>query len=246
MKKTSSKKTPVIIAASGGFQGYTIFNPNDFGGSSKPVVLSCANQLSLLHYLVKKVSSLFSNADELVETAVKIINEQWNTSKWPIGDCEYFVEVPDVHTSIVAFPATVKSLLDLLIQLLSTEKIVNAYPNGFHKNGADVGGAIINILQNNTVSSKKVQSQKTIELIKEHKRKWIDDIVSARDLLIHPTKGMSQVTFQLRIDGKNDELERAEIILPQFKGINLAEYFHDVLQELEKFSVEFLKIIRES
>ena len=86
--------------------------------------------------------------------------------------------------------------MDLLVQLLSSEKIVGGIVDGFHRVQDVYGGKVINSLANNALNGKKEAAAKISALITEHKRLWIDQVILARDQLIHPQKGMCQLMFQ--------------------------------------------------
>lgn len=193
----SSHKIPVILIDQASMPAFHIFNPNDWAGVSKAIVSSCVAQHGLLNYSVKKLHELFGNSDKLCSPKYHELKNQWKTSRWPTEKCEYLAEVPEVHLFVQVFLNSIKSLLDLIVQLISSENIVYTKIHGFHKKRKDPGGKLLHTLKNKA-NSKKI-SDSLFRLISEQKRKWIDDAVKARDLLVHPEKGLIQVMFQLAL-----------------------------------------------
>jgi len=66
---------------------------------------------------------------------------------------------------IEAFFSGVKSLLDLLVQFLSTETVVTAAIDGFHRANKVYGGKVLNALQNNAPNGRKAFAAKVEALL---------------------------------------------------------------------------------
>ena len=243
-KSFNTHKTPVILVNSASVAAFHIFNQNDWTGLSKAVVRSCAAQLGLLNYSVNKFRELFDISNKFCEPKFNELKKQWNTSKWPIEKIDYFAEIPEVHLFIQVFLNSIKTFLDLIVQLISTEKIVNKKIHGFHKKGKDPGGETLHILRNKQ-TNKKI-AEHILKLIAEHKRKWIDDAVNARDSLVHPEMGLIQVMFQLEITPRVSELELSELKKPSINNINFDQYAEETYRQLTDFSQSFIKILKGS
>ena len=246
MSENSSNtfKTPVVLLDPASGSAFHIFNTNEWNGLSRSVVSSCAAQLGLLNYSVNKLRELFDISNKLCEPKLNTLKNQWNISKYPIEKMEYFAEIPEVHLFIQVFLNSVKTFLDLIVQLISTEKIVNKKIHGFHKKGKDPGGETLHILRNKQTN--KTVAEHILKLIVEHKRKWIDDAVNARDSLVHPEKGLIQVMFQLEIAPSGSEIELCKLKKPSINNINFDQYAAETYNQINEFSLSFIKILKSS
>jgi hypothetical protein len=155
---------------------------------------------------------------------------------------DYFVEIPEVHLFISVFLNSIKTFLDLIVQLISTEKIVNKKIHGFHKKGKDPGGEILYYLRNKHMNAKVAEL--LFKLIAEHKRKWIDDAVKARDSLVHPEMGLIQVMFQLEITTVNSELILRGLKKPSINNIDFDKYAESTYHQLSDFSQSFITLLK--
>ena len=61
---------------------------------------------------------------------------------------EIYFENLQLHSFVEAYFSGIKTILDILMQLLSTENIVSSNVHGFHKDKNDVGGKILKQLNN--------------------------------------------------------------------------------------------------
>lgn len=246
--KKSKPKIPIILIHPSSVSSLAIFNPNLWKNASKQIVRSCAAQHSLLQYSLDKLNGLFNNADKLCQPSLQNLESQWNTAKWTHKKCRYFVEIPEVHLYIQIFLVSVKTFLDLIIQLISSEKIINNKIHGFHKKNKIIGGGILNLLDNNSGKSKKDTANKIATLIKKHKKDWLDEIISIRDLLTHPEKGIAQVMFEMEFRETRRGLKLIKIIKPKINasGADFNDYAKGVLKKVEIFSKDFLELIKHS
>jgi len=244
MKKNSSNthKIPVILVDQTSVTAFHIFNPNDWDGVSKSIVSSCAAQYGLLTYSVKKLDELFGNSNKLCLPKFRELKNQWRTSKWPIDKCNYLAEIPEVHLFIQVFLNSIKTFLDLLVQLISSENIVYKKIHGFHKKRKDPGGELLHALKKKARNKEVADS--LFKLVSEHKRKWIDDAVKARDSMAHPEKGLTQVMLQLEIKPKNSELELTAIKKPTIGTTDFNKWADEILENLSNFSKSFTEVIK--
>ncbi len=243
MKEKASKihKIPVLLIDPASVQAFHIFNPNDWSGLSKAIVSSCAAQHGLLNYSVKKLHELFGNAEKICLPKINELKNQWKTSRWPIDKCNYLAEVPEVHLFIQVYLNSIKSFLDLIVQLISTENIVYKKIHGFHKKKKDPGGKLLHTLKNKANNKKVADS--LLELLVEQKDRWIDEAVSARDSLVHPEKGLIQVMFQLELKPKNSELELTGVRRPSMGTTDFNQWADEIFEKLNAFSELFISII---
>jgi len=237
-------RIPVILCHSTSWSAYSIFNPNDWSNASKPIALSCAAQYALLCYTAARLEDLFQHADEVCQSRFSELRAQWKEAPWDVGRCRYWVEVPEVHLHIQAFLATVKTFLDLIVQLVSTEGVVSTRVHGFHKRRDKVGGKLLNALNTRAQSAKSDVASRLREFLEKQKAVWIDQVVSARDGLAHPEKGMYQVVFALEIQADDADLKRLRILRPSINGQPFDEYAKETVNHVESFSRTFLRLLK--
>jgi len=239
MNETETK-IPVILLDESTTPAFSIFNPNDWDSKSKPIIHLCSVNYGLLIYTSKMINGIFEKAHALCSPSFESLTVQWKTSKWDLSKCTYFVDVPSLHLSIHSFLSSVKTFLDVIVQLISTEGIVSGDVHGFHKKGDNVGGKLLQILKNNTTKSNKDKALLLHDLIIDHKKLWIDTAVNSRDLLIHPG-GFSKIMFALVLSERNGALTLDQILKPSFDDITFDEYANNMLSSIETFANLFLK-----
>ena len=247
MKKSNndSSKIPIIWVDDTNKSALSIFKANNWNDRSKAIISSCAAQLSLLEYQAAKLPSLVQYSRIICESRFKGFNDEWNKSPWKISECDYIVELPEFHMNVQAYLATIKVFLNLIVQLISTEGIVDTVIQGFHKKGDVIGGRVINALENHAKKDKTVIASKLLKFLAEQKSTWIDKAVSIRDLLVHPNKGMTQVMFKMEIAHKrNGELKLERVIQPLFDELQFDQYAQITLMSVENFSKNYLEIIK--
>ncbi len=244
MSKTETK-IPVILLHESSAPAFSIFNPNDWGSKSKQIIHLCAINYGLLIYTSNMINNIFENAHVLCSSSLKNIRFQWGKAKWELFKSNYFVDVPQLHLSIHSFLSSVKTFLDVIVQLIGTEGLVSVEIHGFHKKGNSVGGHLLQILNNNAIKINKDKAVLLRDLIVRHKALWIDDAVNNRDLLIHP-EGFSKIMFALVLSEKNGNLNLDEILKPSFGGIAFDKYALNTLSSVETFSREVIKCLKNS
>lgn len=173
-------------------------------------------------------------------------NSNGNTRKFDLGKVVIYGQQPDLHMRIEAFFSGVKTLLDLIVQLLSSEKVVGGGIDGFHRAQDIYGGKVLNVLARNALSDRKDTAARATELINLHKASWIDQAVLARDQLIHPRRGMHQVMFQIEFTEKDGKLVDKKVIPPQIDSVPIDRYAQDVLKHARDFSLAFLALFQEA
>ena len=231
MKNEMSKienKTPVILLHKSSVPAFSVFNPNDWYNKSKPIIDLCAINYGLLLYTSKIINNIFENAHILCTPSLNNLRAQWEKAKWELTNCNYFVDVPQkkLHLSIHSFLSSVKTFLDVVVQLIGTEGLVSAKIRGFNKEGNIIGGRLLKILENNATKSNKHEAKTLHDLIVKHKELWIDDVVKNRDLLVHP-EGFSKIMFVFVLSEKNGNLNLDEILKPSFGNVVFDKYALD-------------------
>jgi len=237
-------KIPIICIDPSSLDSYHLFNPNEWSDNSKMIIYSCSAQYGLLQYILKEVKKLFKDVEKLCEPKFSTLQDQWKTKEWSLEKCDYFVEIPEVHVYIQAFLGTIKTFLDLIVQLISSEKIVSVQIDAFHRNKKVIGGTVINTLDHNSKDTKKEISAKIKKLIQTHKGIWIDRAVITRDNLTHPKKGMTQIMFRLKIKKDGKKLQLNEITKPKIEEKTFEVYAEEIIKNVETFSKEFLDLLK--
>lgn len=235
---------PVILVDEVTAKAFSVFNPNDWGSESKLIIHSCAANYGLLLYSLTKIKNIFGQADVLCSSKFKEIKAQWEISRLDLSACTYLVDIPEVHLSIQSFLSNIKTFLDIFVQLISSEGIVSAKINGFHRKKNIIGGKFMHILKNNAINHKAKSAKKLHDLICGHKIKWIDNVVNNRDLLIHPEKGLSKIMFGLSIYDDNGELKIDKILKPSFNNEEFDIYAEKIISMIEEYSIKSIEYIK--
>lgn len=101
----------------------------------------------------------------------------------------------------------------------------------------------MNTLRGNAVKPKKELAASLQELIQKHKILWIDEVIHARDLLVHPEKGMHQLMFNLEILERNGALFCLKANPPEINSKPINEYAQETLRQITGFSSSFLALL---
>lgn len=237
-------RIPIICADNSAVAGAEIFDPNSWTGASKGIIQSCWTEYSVLHHCVGQIVDMCREADRLTRSQIKSIQEQWTAKKFDLGKVVIYGQQPDLHMRIEAFFSGTKTLLDLIVQLLTTEKVVTGVVDGFHRAQDVYGGKVLNALTNNASNDRRETAAKAAALISQHKTAWIDQAVFARDHLIHPKKGMHQLMFHLEFAEEGEGLVCKKISPPDIDSLSMDEYAQRVLRNVQGFSAAFLALLR--
>lgn len=242
----SKHKVPVICADPSSVVGAVIFNSNSWSGESRSVVQSCWSEYSVLRYCIGQISGMCTDAEQLCQKQFVTLQEQYQLQPFPLKQMVFFAQQPDLHIRIEAFFSGVKTLLDLLVQLISTEKVVGSSIDGFHRDKDQYGGRVLNTLRGNAVKAKKDLAASLEGLISKHKILWIDQVIQARDLLVHPEKGMPQLMFTLELLEKDGALFCLKAHPPEINSKPIHEYAQETLKQITEFSSSFLALLGET
>jgi hypothetical protein len=235
-----TQQIPVILCDTSTAPAFSLFNPNDWDGKSKLVIQSCAAHYGLLIHTEKKIKDIVNNAETLCAPRFGDLTRQWKTSKWDISKCTYWVDIPEVHLSIHSFLSTVKTFLDIIVQLISSEGIVAGVIHGFHEKGDKV----LKTLKNNVSKSNEKKATLLYNFIAQQKDIWIDKAIYIRDFFIHPEKGLSTVMFSLDVREEDGELQLTNIQKPSFDDEEFNVYAENALIQAKEFSEEYIKLIK--
>jgi hypothetical protein len=145
---------------------------------------------------------------------------------------------------IEAFFSGIKTLLDLLVQLLSSEQVVNGQVHGFHRDKSIYGGSVLKALAHNSSSAKKDVAEKAIALLSTHKAEWIDQTIRARDGLIHPGESTHQLMFRLGFTEQGGKLVCTGVIPPTIGSETVDRYAERVFDQAQAFSSAFLGLLK--
>lgn len=240
--KETDARIPVIYADKSAFSGARIFNPNSWTGASKGIIQSCWTEYSALDHCVGQIAGMCRDAERLCQNQIKSIQEQWITRRFDLSKVLIFCQQPDLHLIIEAFFSSIKTLLDLIVQLLTSEGVVSVAVDGFHRVQKVYGGTVLNALTNNASHDRKEIATKAGALISQHKESWIDQAVFARDQLIHPKKGMHQLMFHLEFAEKDGKLACVKVTPPQIDSMLIDQYAQKILKHAKEFSSAFLEL----
>ena len=237
------KITTILIDESSS-KSFSIFNPNEWENKSKAIIQSCATELSLIEYIVKRLEKLCSNPKEMCQKHFMTLIQQWEMNHWEISKANYYAQIPEMHLLITGFFSMAKSLLDIIVQLLYTEGIVNNYIDGFHKSKDVFGGEVLNILNNNSIASYKQKAEEIHDFLFIQKKIWIDDLIFFRNKFVHIEEGAHQAMFLMEFDIKNNRLVFKNAQPPSINEITIDDYCKNKLENIRGFSISILKEIR--
>ena len=206
-------------------------------------IQSCWTECSVLHHCILQIINICNDAEHLCKKHINSIQQQWLIARFDLEICT----TTGFAYSNRSFFSGVKTLLDLIVQLLSSEKVVSGIIDGFHRTQGIYGGKVINALGNNVPNAKKNIATKMRDLISEHKAKWIDQAILARDQLVHPEKGMHQLMFQLNFAYQADKLVCVKVSPPSigYEAIAIDQYATQVIGHVQNFSSSFLGLVKE-
>lgn len=243
-RRNNDQRIAVICVDPSAVAGFQVFNPNDWQGDSKAVVLSCSTELSILQYGVNGITEICRSPKERCQPHFENLKRQWGDPTRSLPKTICYAQVPELHVLIEAFFSGIKSLLDLIVQLLSTEKIVGTAVNGFHRAGPIYGGRVLNALGGNSCAGNKEIADRLKELVADHKQRWIDEVISSRDLLIHPTKGAHQLMFELRLAIRDGLLVYEDAVPPSVGDQTVDRYSAAQLENTKHFAQAFIAALR--
>jgi hypothetical protein len=232
---------PTICLDPSAVPAFGLFNPNDWNGPSRGVVLSCSSEYSVLHYGVTRIKNICQSPMAHCRDHVMTLQEHWKRQTWDLSKGAYYAQVPELHALIEAFFAGTKALLDLIIQLLTTEVVVGVELDGFHRAGSVYGRRVLNALSHNVRANRANTANSIAALILNHKATWIDDVINARDFLVHPEKGSHQLMFHLRLTIQNGDLLCQEAVPPHVGSIQIDDYVNTQIGNIDAFARDFLK-----
>jgi len=170
--------------------------------------------------------------------------QQWELNHWEISKLNYYAQIPEMHLLITGFFSITKSLLDIIVQLLSSEGIVKENIHSFHKRNEVSGGYVLNILKNNSFASYKQKAEDIHDFLINQKKIWIDDLIYLRDRFVHIEGGAHQVMFLMELDIKDNKLVFKNAQPPLIKEITIDDYCKNKLENIRAFSSSLLKEIK--
>ncbi len=237
-------RIPVILAEESLVISAQIFDQNSWNNKkSKLIIQSCLYEHSALLRCESQIKHLCSKSDHLCQKQIERFKTCWGTDKSQLKKTNIFAQSAGLHIHIEAFFSGIKTLLDLLVQLITSEQVVTARIHGFHEKNNTHGGKILNILDGNAVSDKKQIAKKIHALITEHKKIWIDQAISVRNGLIHPEKGMSQIMFQLEFIEQGNSLVCEKIHPPAIEEKPIDQYAEGARKNIQEFAGNFLELL---
>lgn len=239
-KDAKRQKVPLICADEHTVAGAEVFDQNAWDGDSKGIIQSCWNEYAVLDHSVQQILDFCRNGANHCQSQINALLAQW---PFDLTKVEVFAHQPGLHMRIEAFLSGAKTLLDLLMQLLSTERVVGGVVDGFHRAHNEYGGKVLRMLDRNATAAGKTTAKAIGSLIREHKASWIDQIIYARDQLIHPGGGMHQLMFYFALAEKNGALVVQKISPPSMGSSPIDSFAPSVLKSAQRFSTEYLALL---
>ncbi|MBI2339632.1 MAG: hypothetical protein HYU99_04590 [Deltaproteobacteria bacterium] len=234
-------KVPVHFLVPSSTVDIALFNLNDWEGVSRQIIFSCSAQAGLIRFSQDAIRTICGNLVQHCAGHTQTIAHQWKQSPWNLEKTYPIAELPVLHLHVQGFFSAIKTHLDLLAKLLSSEGIVNSVVHGFHKDKKKVGGAVLNMLRNNALKEKRVVAKIIDDLIVTETKEWIEDAVLIRDgLFLHPLDGIPQLMVRIDImrtdKGLTVEYKAPEITKPE----EIERFANGVV----RFTKKFLDLIK--
>ena len=239
-------RVPVICVDRLGLSAFNTFNPNAWDGDSRGVVQSCASEFAVLRYSATRIRSICGSADALCRPYVDAMQEQWRTIPWDLKRTAYFGQVPELHVLTEGFFAGLKSLLDLLVQLLSTEGVVGVSLHGFHRANDVYGGVVVNALGSNVSEGKERVAAAIKALLLKHKSQWIDYAIGSRDLLVHPSRWAQQLMFEIQLESRDGDLVYVGARPPHVGETSIDRYTMEQIENARELSTILMRELRKA
>jgi hypothetical protein len=239
-------RIPLICLDPVSVPSFIIFNSNDWVGESKTIVQSCATEYSVLQHGVSRIATMCLSGKELCQPHFDNLEGHWRKQPWDLEKLAYYGQIPELHMLIEAFFSGLKSLLDLIVQLISTEGIVGSRLHGFHRVGATYGGNVLNSLKSNVCTGREQTAQDIRAFIEEQKKLWIDEVISARNQLVHPSRGTHQLMFYIELENQIGNLIYKDAVPPFVGDKRIDVYSAMKVEDVKKFALTFLGKFRAS
>ena len=243
MKKSDKRITTICVDPSAK-SSFRVFNTNDWQGTSREIIQSCTTEYSALQCAVDRIEATCSKPKERCRAHFETLRRSMVKPIEIVPTLNVFGQVPEAHILIQAFFSGIKSLLDLVVQLISSEKIVSSHVKGFNRHGRIYGGRVLNRLSNNVVSGRNEVAQQLSALISEHKQTWIDEVIESRDRLIHPTRGVHQLMFHMELAVVDSEVVYKRAVPPVIGDEPIDRYAAKRLADIKEFSLAFLGAVQ--
>ena len=239
------RKIPIIYLAHSSIPTYDIFNINNWSDQSKGIVQSCSTEFSILSYEVARIKDLCSDPIKLCYPIYRdLMENQWKIQSWDLSNTVCLAQIPEMHVYIEAFLSGAKSLLDLIVQLISSENIVGSKLHGFHKASGTYGGNVLNCLNKNVRKGQDKTAQVIRDLVVSHKDLWIDELIKARHELIHPLRGTEQLMFHIELEDRDGNLLLKGANPPYIFGSRIDDYSTTIMEHIRQFSISLLDTIK--
>ncbi len=228
------------------FHALSIFNPNEWRGNSRSIIEACSAQHGLLLHIKEGLKNAMQIGASVCQAAFEEFKIQWKSASWNVNVGCYLVEVPPVHLYIHGFLSTSKALLDLVVQLASSEGLVNKSVHGFHKKGKRIGGEFLDILSKKAAPGREKAASALSCYLLEQKSAWIDKLVNARDDMAHPERGMRQIMWELELVASGADIRCVRMVPPFLGGFCFDKYIANTANDIETACIRILSLMRAS
>lgn len=160
-------------------RAFSVFNPNEYPPASKSDVYNSAFSLARVWAFA-----------EIVRNEIQASESRgFDDALWQLISARHlphdmvalFPSQPTI-TAFEGFAVASKTLLDVLARLAATRS--PSIPKGFNKSGDVVGGRFLRGLKSSSIQQVPGRDV-LLQVIEDHKRSWIDDLIGVRDAIAH-------------------------------------------------------------
>lgn len=221
-----------------------IFNPNEYEKTMQTGINACTDRyMATLIYARSTIAEIHRHRKAGFPEDLAFINQSVPLKQAAL--CE--LTCPSIRANFESLIFATKSLLDVLCKYLLSNKIGQGI-DGFHKckiGGREVvGGRVLNLLKESVSLSKLPTRDYLINLLEQHKAKWIDDLVAMRDAVTHTGELLNIIGFWMVIEsGREARYTMADVRDPMLRLRNktdaLEAYCEQLMNYVRDFTVSF-------
>lgn len=241
--------TTIDITSEEKWKALGIFNLNAFSSSLKPIAMACAERLALISYSIRMIR------ETMDENLCKLIRELHHNPAFkgytpdPQRPVRVVYRDNDFQAGIQSFFVTVKSMLDVYSQVVTTAFMGKFTSFSFGKKefkdkGKIPGGKLLNFLERNVAQSDAGTAGKLISILVSHIEDWIIDAVGRRDAIVHYGILKDIIPMHVLLLKDVHEIAYDDIILPSIKGKgNIVDYCQGLWKNIDSLLKETLVLL---
>ncbi len=222
--------------------GWSILNPNEYEPIAQFGIQACQERLvGGVRYVANTLAQIETRHRVGFANELSMLNKDLPLPLNAVVE----LQCADVLASFEALLLVSKSLLDVLCRYPLTTRTGCRF-DGFHKDkNGNVGGRVLNTLQNNVTLAMLPTRDSLVDLINAHKARWIDALVLMRDNVAHTGHLENFIGFWTFLEaGRKQPYTDADVHDPELKNIGgLIPYCQSLGNYLQEFTMNFRDLV---